>query len=356
MTKKDDATVAGNRQFRLMGQRAIPDSIVFNRLTNADYRNFPSPLDMATTFGSRRAANILDANPSLYNPKAWPVYRPERERIAAEHQAWPASAWRENLYTGWLDSLRTLFTPPRSGAPAFMRGPAWQDKTIATALASWTELRHDTILYGLQTVAEMGDGDEPQPFVPGYVEPAVSTYRRLRELLGQTRTELNRVGFLPATLKTQLNTLDDVLKFFVSVSERELGGRRLKKSEHQRIRHIEGLLEQVNTETLLMGENFHQLSESDLDMALVADVHTALDQALTVAVGHADDLIAIVPIEGKRYLARGSVLSFYEFRVPVSDRMTDDDWKKRLARGKAPARPAWTSSYFVNQRAVGKDE
>ena len=39
-------------------------------------------------------------------------------------------------------------------------------------------------------------------------------------------------------------------------------------------------------------------------------------------------------IEGKNYLARGSALSFYTFVVPISERMTDHDWKAIMQSGK----------------------
>jgi hypothetical protein len=86
-------------------------------------------------------------------------------------------------------------------------------------------------------------------------------------------------------------------------------------------------------------------------MALVADVHTGRDKALTVATGRADDLIAIVPIEGKLYFARGTAMSFYEFHQPISNRLTDEAWKKMLAQGKAPARPHWVNTFFTPVRA-----
>jgi hypothetical protein len=30
----------------------------------------------------------------------------------------------------------------------------------------------------------------------------------------------------------------------------------------------------------------------------------------------------------------------------MSDRLTDEAWRDMLAQGRAPARPAWTSSYI----------
>lgn len=354
--KKNDVQVAGDTQLRFMGQRSIPDSVVINRLTDTDLRPFPSSLDVATVLGSTRAASLLDSNPAVYNPKGWPDYVPERNKIAGEWAAMSNTAWRENLYLGWLDSLRAVVRPAGDKHPAFMRSAAWRDKSISTALASWAELRHDTILYGMQTVAEMGGGDEEPPPVKGYVEPNVELYARLGELVATTRGALTKFGYLNSKAKEQFAQFSDVLSFFLSVSRRELNGTPLSAAEHKRIRNIEGVFDDLNSTIQLIGTNYQQLSESDLDMAQVADIHTAMGQALTVAAGRADDLIAVVPIEGKLYFARGSVFSFYEFAVPVSERMTDSAWQQMLTDGKAPARPAWISSYFVDKRARPKED
>lgn len=112
-----------------------------------------------------------------------------------------------------------------------------------------------------------------------------------------------------------------------------------------RIRKIEGEIEEITTDLLMQGLNYNTLTQDDRDMALVADIHSADPLAFTVACGHADDLIAIVPIEGKLYLARGPVFSYYEFTVPMSERLTDEKWKAMLRDGKAPDRPFWTSDY-----------
>ena len=54
-------------------------------------------------------------------------------------------------------------------------------------------------------------------------------------------------------------------------------------------------------------------------------------------------------LEGKQYLARGSALSYYEFRVPIAERVTDHDWKAYLESGKGKPRPPWTASFFIDK-------
>jgi hypothetical protein len=59
----------------------------------------------------------------------------------------------------------------------------------------------------------------------------------------------------------------------------------------------------------------------------------------------------VVPIEGKLSLARGATFSFYEFKHPASDRLTDEKWQAKLKGGSAPALPVWTKSFLVPGKA-----
>jgi hypothetical protein len=54
----------------------------------------------------------------------------------------------------------------------------------------------------------------------------------------------------------------------------------------------------------------------------------------------------VVPIEGKLAIAQGGVFSFYEFKQPRSDRLTDEDWRKKLSSS-PPANPAYTANYIL---------
>lgn len=347
---KEMAEVASPEvQFRFMGLRYIPDSEIMQRLTNNE-RPMTTGLDVMAVLGSQRAAQILDENPGKFNPKGWKGYTAERGKLIAQFLRTPAELWQSNLYWGWFDTLRQLVKPIPAGYPEFMRGTAWADKTLSTALASWTELRHDTILYGEQSVAEMGGGDEEPPFVRGFVEPNVAVYDRLLALSKQSRMELQKRKLISKKTYDTFVSYEDLLSFLASVSRKELAGTPLTKKEHERIRYMEGEMGDLTETMLLYGGNFKALSQDDWNMALIADVHTGGMRALEEAVGKADDLIAIVPIEGKLYLARGGVFSHYEFTVPISQRMTDEAWKKAVEEAKTPPRPFWTTGYLSKSR------
>ena len=174
--------LASGPQLRFMGQRYIPDSEIMQRLTVPVQRVFPSGLDVMAVLGSARARTILDQSADIYNPRGWSGYRPERQKLTRQFAALPVATWNSNLYYGWLYALKALLEPAPAGYPSFMHNAAWDDKSLHSALASWGELRHDTILYGKQSSVEQGGGEDERPFVKGYVEPNVLFYDRLSRL------------------------------------------------------------------------------------------------------------------------------------------------------------------------------
>jgi hypothetical protein len=65
-------------------------------------------------------------------------------------------------------------------------------------------------------------------------------------------------------------------------------------------------------------------------------------------------MFVVVPIEGKLYLTRGAVFTYYEFRQPSSNRLTDEEWQRMLKSGEAPAPPSWIKSFSIGQPS-GRD-
>jgi hypothetical protein len=355
----NSASSPGKIQVRFMGQRGSADSYVLQSLANR-MRLYPSPLDVMAVLGSASALRILNASPAEYNPENWADYVPRRARLTAEFAAYAPARWSSDAYWSWLDCLRKIVAPPeRSGQP-FMSTPAWSDRCLYTALASWARMRHDTILYGQQpSVAEQGeDGEERPPNrAKGFVEPNLSFYIRMAAMLSSMKTELAKRGYLASDLAKQYDDLSELLHFFITVSKKELSGKALTGSEYQRIRGIEGNLEDLYNSMVVLGiDNYQVLTPDDDDPATVADFHTANDTVLEAGVGRADHLFAVVKIEGKLYVARGATLSYYEFRQPSSDRMTDHQWKDRLNANHLPPRPSWIRSFFVPHEVKDKPE
>ncbi|MHB9107712.1 MAG: DUF3160 domain-containing protein [Armatimonadota bacterium] len=358
-------------QFRIMGQRYIPDSRMLQELTwprvgtERDKRYFPLGLDVFAVLGSPRAAQLLDV---VYKEPRYANYLTQRKKLQAEFARLTPEDWRQNLYYGWMYCLLPMLKPAPAGYPAFMRNIAWQDKSLVTALGSWTELRHDTILYAKQSmVAECGDGEGPPPPIPGYVEPQVEVYERLSWLL-----KLNKAGLVQRKLCANDDELGESFDRFVEltdllakVSRKELLNVPLSRDELHAIETYGGELEWLMLSmNNLVSPNYASdwweiENKTDRSMAVVADVHTANNEALEEAVGNAAEIWVVVPFNGKLIATRGATFTYYEFKQPASNRLTDEAWQEQLKKGKAPIMPPWTKSYLFNPgnpRTTPRDE
>lgn len=342
------------KQFRFMGQRFIPDSRILQELTHPKVkeRYFPLGLDVFAVLGSARAAEILD---TVYKQTEYANYLQQRQKLQQEIAGLTPQDWQQNLYYGWMYCLQPLLQPRPEGYPSFMRSTAWQDKSLVTALGSWTELRHDTILYAKQSVSECGEGgDEPAP-VPGYVEPEVGVYERLSWLLKLNKAGLQQRGLLKKDSQL-MYSFDDFIQlndFLATVSRKELQNKPLTKDELRAIEYYGGTLEMLMLSIASLGNPgtpntwWEIVNKTDRSMALVADVHTSMPDVLEEAVGNAAELWVVVPINGKLTLTRGATFTYYEFQHPATDRLTDEAWQKTLKEGKEPPMPVWTNSFLL---------
>jgi hypothetical protein len=354
-------TTDETRSFRFMGQRFVYDSYIFQQLVYdqvgvfqgqgqpftlsasdaGPVRGMPRGLDIAAVLNSDRALEILDRE----GDTAYQGYDGQMQTLRQEMSALPAGQWTENLYWGWLYSLRPLLTPAGPGYPAFMQNQAWTDKSLFTFLASWTELRHDTILYAKQsyTLRATSILEPPEP-ARGYVEPQPEVYARLAALAGQMRSGLEQRELLNAEFASKLQELEDVLVQLKTIAEKELEGQAPSDQDYELIQNIGSILDRLTTFSAQIDQQIS--SEADERMAIVADVHTDANtyQVLEQGVGDAFTLYAIVPDGANTQVAMGAVFSQYEFRQPMADRLNDETWQ---AMEKPPLAP-WTSSFVAN--------
>lgn len=348
---KNDLAIAEGKnvpsglQFRFMGQRYIPDSEILQELCESVARPFPTGLDVFASLGSKRAADIIA---DLYKPvEMWPEYTENFERMKAKFTALPDSAWRSNLYYAWLWTQNSLTGEYGKGYPMFMRNTAWQDKSLATALGSWSEMRHDTILYAKGSAAECG-GDEQPPVVRAYVEPNAELYNRLLWLTSYSRENLSARGILPENIEYACEGFEDMLAFLRDCSVKELEGKDLTAKEYDSLLTYGGTLEYLTASCTENGYKWYQIeSEADRNMAVIADVHTAIPGGyLEEAVGTAAEIYAVVPMGGKLYLTRGAVFDYFEF--VSQERLTDEKWQAMVEKA-APERPPFTSSFMAGE-------
>lgn len=335
------------KQFRFMGQRYIPDSEILQKLVEPYVRPMPSGLDVMGVLGSDRAYDILINDNKV--DTLWPEYPTKFQKLKEQFSKIPETKWRSNMYYGWLWTLKSLLVPFEQGYPSFMSTAAWKDKSLNTALGSWSELRHDTILYGKQSGCECGGGEEP-PVIRSYVEPNVELYERLLWLTRYSRENLTQRDILPEDLQDQMENFEDLLDFLINCSIKELKNEELSREEYDKLLTYGGTLESLTSSLAEKGMRWFEItSETDKNMAVIADVHTgAPSYYLEEAVGSAAQMFVVVPIGGKLYMTRGAIFSYYEF---VSDqRLTDEEWQKMLKENRQPAQPDWMKSFIKGEK------
>ncbi|QSZ67813.1 DUF3160 domain-containing protein [Methanofollis aquaemaris] len=349
------AMLNATQGFRFMGQRLVPDSHVFSEMvypyvgeftgTGEPFtmidggRNVPTGLDLMALLGSEQARTLLAEG----GDSAYADYDAVYSGFEADLAALNESAWRQNLYWGWLNSLRPLLGEFGEGYPTFMQTPAWQEKELTTALASWTELRRDTILYVKQSYTGGGSVSVPpeKPEIPGYVEPVPEAYHRLGALNAMTEEGLSDFGVLDAAAERRLGTLGEVIDRFTALSVKELEGVPLTADDHAFIRDAAETLDDL-------------VSDLEARTTLVADVHSDPyhDLVLEEGVGYVDLIVVACPTaDGAATLCAGPVFSYYEFTHPLDDRLTDKAWVEML-RDDPPPRPWWTGEYAVAAHPV----
>ncbi|MCL5736314.1 MAG: DUF3160 domain-containing protein, partial [Actinobacteria bacterium] len=313
--------------------------------TQENKRDLPMGLDAMAVLGSDQAYEIAKQDYAQDKYKNW---ESQLEKVNQEFSKRTPDVWPANLYTGWLESLQQVMGVPAAGAPDFMKTKAWARKSLNAALGSWTELRHDTILYAKQSVTAEGDGGE-EPEAPGYVEPYPGFYARIGELAGALRQGLMDYGLIDIELANKLETMISLADTLRSAAQKELAGQELAPDEKITIAeygHYLEILEQFSD-----SEEGRTLSPTPEKSLLAADVHTSGNsyRALEEATGYPLVLYAAFELDGKLQLFAGASYAYYEFTVPYTERLTDEEWTAMFDAGKIPPRPAWTNEWIYER-------
>jgi hypothetical protein len=271
-------------------------------------------------------------------------------KVKGEVKSLGIDSWTQNLYWSWLYSFQPIIAPKGSSYPPFMQTQAWTRKDLQTALGSLTELKHDTILYAKQVMAEMGGGGPDVEPPHGYVEPNPEAYARLLALAQMTYDGLQSRGLLSDLTRNNLENLISELQFLKDISERELAGGTITTDEYWHIQYWGGTLEQF---TLAAADRTDAIERdlSNQKAALVADVATGPDSngtlaALEEADGQPTKIYVVLPDSPWR-IAIGAVYSYYEFTVPSSERMTDEQWQALVETGGNQPQPDWTQMFIA---------
>lgn len=327
--------------FRLMGQRFIPDSYIFQQLVHDKVggRLFPNGLDVFSVFGNPRAEYHLQSENESYSD-----YNSQILKLRTEFSNLTDYDWTQNLYWLWLYSLFPLLHPTTEGYPGFMLSNAWLDKALMTAMGSWAELRHDTILYAKQSYTLEKGGVEQ---LKGYIEPYPEVYARLGALVRLMNDGLEDRGLIIEGFSFKLNSIAEQFDRLVDLSIKELENKPLNEND---ITFINNFGEEIAAIASFQDPNADPyVSEADDRMAIIADVHTDPNSRQVLEVGTGNPYVIYVIVQdqdGELRLTRGGTFSYYEFKHPMNDRLSDEEWHEILDSDPPPL-PEWISSLLV---------
>lgn len=331
---REEATFA----YRFMGQRYNLDAEIFGNLlspkldksASGSARKMPTVYDIPATFGSTQARSILKTKAV----DEYPGYWDKMEQMNASINALPQAFWQADMYSYSLHAFAYLLNEKEiMQYPSFMRTELWQNKLLNTYVSAYTELKHDTVLYSKQIMAEMGGLLEPEDNdLRGYVEPLPQLYHALYIYSQAFIKALSEHNLLSGADLDNLRNLSEVTEKMCTISVKELQKEDLSKEEYDFIISFGGQLEHLWSGTI--AEEDKTKPYSDLmykySAKIVTDIATDPNSAtcLQEAIGSPYLVYVIVPVAGSLRLCRGVVYSHYEFTSPIDKRMTDQEWRQ----------------------------
>ena len=328
-------------------------------------RFMPTGLDVMSVMDSGRADEILkEMKISTYCG-----YDAKNQEMKEVVGSYDEKKWTENLYNTWLWMIQPVLKEKTQGYPNWMRSEVWRNKELITALSSWAQLRHDTILYVKQsyTRAVMMKLTSMSPLESkyyGYVEPNPELYARAKFITEFLIKGLDEQDVLTEDVKGSLEQSRNMMARLQEISEKELEGQALSEEDYNYIENIDSVFNRIiedlasaltveeNKKPIGPGVETHRSLEGEDDAfktTIIADVHTETNtkKVLEVGTGKIDwVIVAHASKDGRVGLAVGPMFSYYEFAHPMDDRLTDEKWREMLKSEPGPERPEWIARFI----------
>ncbi len=324
-----------------------------------EVRGFPRGLDVMAILGSERAYNILENE----GDTKYSLFKRQFNKFKLYIDNLKEEDWNRNIYMGWLFTIKTLLRKFGEGYPTFMRTDAYQDRCLNTSLASWVELKHDTQLYVKQSysIAELGEGEDeeiPLEVMAGYVEPNIDFYKQLLNLLSITKKGLkenfpDKLDYI-SDIIYKIEGFSNLVEYLGKIVAKELENKFLDKYDYQFIKNFyNSLYSFIRDFSNLSNPSFGKdiLKPDILKTTLITDVHTDGNTKLVLEEGTGNIktmIVAYMLPNNTIILGVGPVLSYYEFKQPIGQRLTDEEWRNML-KGKHPPIPNWTRSFYTGE-------
>lgn len=278
--------------------------------------------------------------------------------------------WRRSIYNQWLLLLRTLsepFDPTDTKIPQVFRTRQWANKDLNTQLASWTELRHDNVLYLKKMESLCGGCSYPE----GYVEPRPNFWEQFSRMSSECGLAINKVPFPNSVSHVQERLVRAFDRFskhtatLCAISTKQRRGLDLRPSETKFLKTAVEKIEHGSGPPsfsgwyfdLFYGETAAARGFSAIEPDNIsAEIMTAPPDPmgsqhrgcmLYGGTGGVDfTLVAVDDGEGSSTLFAGPTSTHYEFVMQHDNPIGDATWVETL-RHHRPARPSWVQGYTV---------
>jgi len=350
--------------YRIMGQRFIVDSyiffnVVFDRVVFGGkkvWRPLPDPLDALFVLGNDNALPLLKDELEKY------TYGSQLAALRYLVEAYDEEFWDSSLYNVWLGAIRTLNpSADTDNLPVFMKTAAWHQNKINTQLASWSQLRHDNLLYAKQSYTGATGCLYPHSFIEPVPEfyAQISNFAQTAEIyfsqFEANTWEMHMIREYFPQLRETMNKLE-------LLASKELAGQPFSNEERKWLKEML-FLGGASGEPPFTGWYSHLYYHPDdaaISNYIIADVHTQpTDQAGNVVgnvlhVGTAKINLGVFLVEesssaGKPVAYIGPVMSYYEHITSNFDRFTDQRWSDMVEAGNMPKRPDWVNIYLADK-------
>ena len=343
--------------FRIFGQRFTFDAWVLNDLTAGQEKtevklpSTPSALFVSAAIGDLKAQDYVQEflqKDAGFNKDDVKGFLTKLDQKKSDISKVKKDEWFNSMGSAWLYVLGALTHNFGENYPRYMQAISFLDKQIQTFLGSYTELKHDTLLYAKQSYAEIGGGGEDQPIPPivkGFVEPNMDFWDRFNELLNRTEEFFTKNDlFKGRSALARLQEFKDNSSFYSDFAKKELQGQQISDDDYEKLR---------TTKLAFMADPFEPQNpdENSGKVALIADIHTdALKkQILYEATGKPYLMLAVVANEQTPRVVASMVYNHYEFTGDLGKRLTDEDWRGWIYNqvSKLPAKNFWYQSLSV---------
>jgi hypothetical protein len=346
--------------FLLFGQRFVIDSyitsqVVYDRTSTC--RLLPSMLDPMFALGNNASAQLLKNELDEYK------YGGNLAALRYLIDSYGNDFWQSSMYNLWLNSIRTLNPPSvKDSLPVFMQtGAYWQEK-LNTQLSSWTELRHDNLLYAKQSYSAMILCSFPYT----YVEPFPEFYKNLKILANVGQQKFSNLpgynNYFLYDVPRYFEYLGAIADTLTTISQKELTKVPFSSAEISFLNRViynqDGCgLPYAGWYANLFYEDAQSGSKGFLTQDnIVADVHTVPTDCSGNFLGWVKEVgsgpvnlgvfTAQLP-DGNLTAFIGPVSSFYEYTTENNfQRLTDDEWNDTYLS--QSLRPSWVNLYLLD--------